>query len=73
MPSDRAGGGHQDSAGANRHLLVPVPMRMRFGDKPVVGVLMVFVVRVLMLVLQHFVRMHMLVTFGQMQPDTGTH
>ena len=53
-----------------RHPHVPVPMGMRFRDRPLVGVLMVLVMLVLMLVVQHFVRVHMLVPLGEMLLDT---
>ena len=36
---------------------MPVPMRMRLGRHPLVGVLMMFVVDVTMFVLERFVRM----------------
>lgn len=55
----------------------PVPMTVTMRparvDRPVVEVIVMFVVRVAMLVLQLLVLVHVLVPFGDMQPDTDGH
>jgi hypothetical protein len=52
---------------------VRVPVRVRLGDRPVVLMLMVFVVHVAMLVLHRRVEMLVLVSLRQVQPKTNTH
>ena len=55
----------------------PVPMAVAMRpvrvDRPVMDVIVMFVVRVAMLVLQLLVLVHVLVPFGDMQPDTDGH
>ena len=55
----------------------PVPMTVAMRpvrvDRPVVDVIVMFVVRVAMLVLQLLVLVHVLVPFGDMQPDADGH
>ena len=53
----------------------PVPMTVAMRpvrvDRPVVDVIVMFVVRVAMFVLERLVLVHVLVPFGDMQPDTA--
>jgi hypothetical protein len=53
--------------------VMPMPVRMRLARRPFVGVLMMLVVDVAMFVLDRFVRMIMLMAFGQMQPEAERH
>lgn len=47
---------------------VTVPMRMRFADRPVMGVPVMRVVSMAVLVFERLVRMLVLVAFGEMHP-----
>src|SRR5580658_6900406 len=53
--------------------LMPMPVRMGLGHRPVVSMAMMFVVGVAVLVLDGLVHMFMGMTFGQMQPDAERH
>lgn len=48
--------------------LMTVPVRMRLADRPVMDMLVVFVVDMGMLVFAHLVSMFVVMTFGQVQP-----
>lgn len=50
------------------HGFVPVPVRVRFGDRTVVNMLMMGVMHVGMVVLKRFVVMLMIVPLRQVQP-----
>ena len=54
-----------------RHVLMPV--RMRFCDWSVVEVSVVFVVHVPMLMRERVVKMFVLMSFGEMQPEPQSH
>ena len=58
-----------------RHWLVTVRMAMRLTDinAPVMRMLMVFVVNMLVVVFHRFVRMKMLVSLRQVEPDPNAH
>ena len=53
--------------------VMPMPVRMRLGRRPLVDVLMMLVVDMPVFVFDRLVRMVMLVAFGQMQPDAERH
>ena len=53
--------------------LVPVPVCVRLGRRALVGVLMMWVVDMTVFVLDRFVRVVMLMAFGQMQPEAKSH
>ena len=55
------------------HRLVLMPMRMRFGDWAVMVVPVVFVVDVAVFVRERVVKMFMLMSFGEMQPEPQSH
>ena len=55
------------------HRLMPVPMRMWLGDRPIVIMLMMVVVTVGMVMFQQVVRVLMVMPFGQMQPKADRH
>src|SRR5919206_2662015 len=58
-----------------RHALVPVHVRVALArrDRKSVLVLMMLVMRVFVLVLERLVRVSVLMTLREMQPDTGRH
>ena len=53
--------------------VMPMPVRMRLGRRPLVGVLMMLVVDMPVFVLDRLVRMVVLMAFGQMQPEAERH
>jgi hypothetical protein len=53
--------------------VMPVPVRMRLGRRPFVGVLMMLFVDVSVFVLDRLVGMIMFMAFGQMQPEAERH
>src|ERR1700734_1255974 len=53
--------------------VMPVPVRMRLAHRPLVGMLMMMVVDMAVLVLDRFVRVVVLMVFGQMQPEAERH
>ena len=53
--------------------LVPVPVRMRLGDRPFMSVPMMLVMDMTVFVLDRLVRMVMLMAFDQMQPEAKSH
>ncbi|MNT43071.1 hypothetical protein D3C72_1795220 [compost metagenome] len=55
------------------HRFVPVPVRMRFGDRAVVGVGVMFVVDMGVFVLQRLVAVFVVVALGQVQPEAEGH
>ena len=50
-----------------------VPVRMRPGHRPLVGMAMMRIVEMAVLVLDGLVRVFMGMLFGQMQPDAERH
>ena len=50
------------------HGRVSMPVRMRFGDRTIVIMLMVLVMHVAMLVLHCIMRMLMVMTFAEVEP-----
>ena len=55
------------------HRLVPVPMRVGLGHRPVMQVLVMLVMHVAVLMLQSFMGVLVLMTFGKMQPKSNRH
>ena len=56
-----------------RHVLMRVPVRVRPIRRAVMRVPMVFVVHMLMLVAEYFVRVSMRMVLGQVQPHARRH
>jgi hypothetical protein len=55
------------------HRSMPVPMRMRFGHRSFMLVLVMFVVDMAVLMLEGGMSVHVLVALGQMQPQADPH
>src|SRR4051812_14336643 len=55
------------------HRLMPVPVRMWLGYRPIVLVPMVLVMHMAVLVFHRLMSMFMLMAFGQMQPEAKAH
>ncbi len=55
------------------HRAVPVRVRMRLADRPVMGMAVMGIMPMRMFMLQRLMRMLMFVAFGQVQPETHGH
>ena len=53
--------------------VMPVPVGMRLGHRPIVLVLMMLVVHMPVFVLDRLMRMFMVMALGQMQPEAKSH
>ena len=53
--------------------IMTMPMRMRFGDRFAMDMLRMRIVQMRMIMLQHRMKMLVIVPFRQMQPEAGSH